>query len=42
MKWPPQTFGGLFWDRQDAEGLLFWYDAVKEYNKNASFGKGSR
>jgi hypothetical protein len=30
LKWPPNIIGGLFYDRIDYLGLLFWYDTVNE------------
>ncbi len=24
--WPPRVLGGLFFDREDINGLLFWHD----------------
>lgn len=33
MKYSPLEISGLFLDRRDYEGLLFWYDAIVEINK---------
>lgn len=32
-EWPPSEIGGLFFDRIDYEGLLYWYDDAIEMNK---------
>ena len=29
--WKPADIGGLFFDRKDYLGLLFWYDKAKQY-----------
>jgi hypothetical protein len=30
--WSPREFGDLFIDNVDHLGLVFWYEAVREYN----------
>lgn len=37
--WPPDTIGGLFCDNLDHEGLEFWYEDVKEVNKQLTAKK---
>lgn len=29
LHWPPDTLGGLYFDRIDYEGLLFWTDEIE-------------
>jgi hypothetical protein len=31
--WTPDIIGRLFFDRLDYKGLLYWYDDVKEMDK---------
>jgi hypothetical protein len=31
--WPPSVLEGLFFDREDYEGLQFWIDDLIEMNK---------
>lgn len=33
-KWPPSVLDGLFFDREDHHGLMFWYDDLKEVSEN--------
>ncbi len=30
MKWSPQILSNLFIDDLDEQGLIFWYEAIKE------------
>jgi len=30
MKWAPEILGALFIDDRDYEGILFWYNDIKE------------
>ncbi len=32
-KWPPRLVGGLFIDREDYLGLMFWYDDIVDVTK---------
>lgn len=32
-KWPPEVIGGLFFDAEDYEGLIFWYNDIQEMHK---------
>lgn len=34
--WPPSVLGGLFFDRQDYYGLLFWYDDMVALSKKTT------
>lgn len=34
-KWPPEVLGGLYFDDQDYEGLVFWYNDVLEMIEKA-------
>lgn len=33
FKWPPEVLGGLFFDAEDYEGLMFWYNDIKDQHK---------
>jgi len=33
MKYSPLVISGLYCDNKDYEGLLYWYDLIKQMNK---------